>query len=90
MVALDQFSAMLEPFLREPGTWTIVTEYIAEMLRRGNPDLCSFPLANDIMPPRTTHLVSNRYAKPWIRELTDEFVEFALQQLSETGYVTVL
>lgn len=83
-------SGMLEDFISEKGSWSIVTEFIADYLCKRNPDLVSMPFPEGFIQPRTTYLLYYRYSKPWIHDLAQEFISKASYTLAEYPSITLL
>lgn len=81
---------MLENFMNSSASWSVVTEYIARQLCRHRKDFVAVPLQEDLIPKRTTYLIYYRYSKPWIKDLTQEFIEMTRAMLSESEYVELL
>ncbi len=67
--------SMLSRLLEEPGTWTIVTRSVADLFARSNPDLAVVPFVQDPPPERIAYLLFCRYPRPWVEQMSNEFLE---------------
>ena len=75
---------MIENFMTRETNWTIVTEYIAQVLCQRHMHLKSVPFQENVIPDRTTYLIYYRFSRPWIQELVQEFIREAKVKLKGT------
>ncbi len=76
--------SMLSRLLEEPGTWTIVTRSVADLFARSNPDLAVVPFVQDPPPERIAYLLFYRYPRPWVEQMSNEFLEDVIDLIEKS------
>lgn len=76
--------SMLSRLLEEPGTWTIVTHSVADLFARSNPDLAVVPFVQDPPPERIAYLLFYRYPRPWVEQMSNEFLEDVIDLIEKS------
>lgn len=67
--------SMLPEFLNEPENWTIITHSVASLFAERDRHLLVVPFRRDPPPKRVDYLLFSKYQQPWIREMSDAFLE---------------
>ena len=65
--------AMIQPFIQEKNTWSIIPQNMAEILCRSNNDL-TYTKIKDNTPTRTAYYFQHKYPKPWTKFAIDIFL----------------
>lgn len=66
--------SMLPQFMSEPGNWSILAHSVADVLAQRDPNLKAVPFVKDPPPERIAYLLYYRYPRPWVEEMSEEFL----------------
>ncbi len=88
-ISIGTFS-MLPHFIDFPEAWVILPQGAADILIARNDGLTYCPLTEDPPPACRAYVLFSRYPKPWVREVSDLFLEKVLEMIQANSAFRLL